>query len=98
MRPGVFALSAALFLAAIAGQNNILQDTKADTSIDSAITACAVQGEGCPPTSLDSSPGSLLSHEILQGACAGATGDLHVMRFIPVGGSANAPAVATWCT
>ena len=97
MRPGLFALSAALFLAGIASQNSLLQDTKAETSTDSAITACAVQGEGCPPTSLDSSPGSLLSHEILEGACAGSTGDLHVMKWIPDGGTPEAPAVATWC-
>jgi hypothetical protein len=98
MRAGVFALSAALFLAAVAGQNSLLQNTEAETSTDSAITACAVQGEGCPPTSLDSSPGSLLSHEILKGACAGSTGDLHVMRWVTKGATAQGPAVATWCT
>ncbi len=96
MRLGVFALSAALLLAAIAGQNSLLRNTEAETSIDSAITACAVQGEGCPPASLDSSPGSVLSHEVLKGACAGSNGDLHVMRFAPAG-AGNRPVVATWC-
>lgn len=96
MRLGVFALSAALFLAVVAAQNSLLQATEAETTNDSAITACAVQGEGCPPDSLDSTPGSVLSHEVLKGACAGAGGDLHVMRYVPER-TDEAPVVATWC-
>ena len=95
MRLGVFALSAALLLAAVAGQNSLLRSTEAETSTDSAITACAVQGD-CSQNSLDSTPGTVLSHTVFTSACGAA--DLHVMRYVPAGGGPSAPLVATWCT
>src|SRR3989304_857109 len=69
MRLGLIGLFVALLLAAIAGQNSLLQPTEAEDTT-SAITACAVQGESCPQPPLDSSPAStVLEHQVFVGAC-----------------------------
>ncbi len=98
MRPAALAIAAALLLAATAGQNALLRSTEA---IDSppAITGCAnesaaVQG-ACSPVSLDGSPGSILSHTVLAGACPGA--DLHIVKYTLSGPDGSGPAVAKWC-
>ena len=94
MRPGIFVLSAALVLAAVAGQNTLLQPTRAETTTP-VTGACAVQGEGCEQPSLGSTPGAVISHTVFAGACSGA--DLHVMRYAPADGGGGAPVVANWC-
>ena len=99
MRLGVFALCAALFLAIVAGQNSLLRSTEAETTNNSAITACAqtaAQGGHCWQAPLGSTPGLVLSHTVLAGGCAHA--DLHVMKYVPSSQPAGAPLVATWCT
>src|SRR3989304_1279905 len=69
MRLGLIVLFVALLLAAVAGQNSLLQPTEAEDTT-SAITACAVQGESCPQPPLDSSPGSVvLEHQVFVGGC-----------------------------
>ena len=96
MRLGLIVLFVALLLAAIAGQNSLLQPTEAEDTT-SAITACAVQGESCPQPPLDSSPGSVvLEHQVFVGACAAS--DLHVVRYIPADSENGQPAVAQWCS
>jgi hypothetical protein len=99
MRPAALAITAALLLAGIAGQNALLRSTEA---IDSspAITGCpdaigaTVQG-ACSPVSLDSNPGSILSYTVLANACPGA--DLHLVEYVPAGGVRTDPLVARWC-
>ncbi|MDO8614371.1 MAG: hypothetical protein Q7T33_01365 [Dehalococcoidia bacterium] len=105
MRRTVFFLSAALLLGLAAGQHGFTQPTGAQSPA-SAITACArpggarmgpaVQGGGCEASSLDSTPGSVVSHTVLAGGCADA--DLHVVRYIPAGGPPDTPLTATWCS
>lgn len=103
MRPGVFVLSAALLLAAVAGQNTLLAPTRAaETNTRAAISTCAhlgaaVQGAGCTQPSLDSTPGSIISYYVFAGACAGPAPDLYVLRYVPADSGLPAPAVATWC-
>ena len=99
MRLGLIVLFVALLLAAIAGQNSLLQPTQAEDTT-SAITACAVQGKGCPQPPLDSSPGSVvLEHQVFVGACgAAAAPDLHVVRYVPADSESGQPAVAQWCS
>ena len=99
MRLGLIVLFVALLLAAIAGQNSLLQSTQAEDST-SAITACAVQGESCPQPPLDSSPAStVLEHQVFVGACgASAAPDLHVVRYIPADSTSGQTAVAQWCS
>jgi len=99
MRLGLIVLFVALLLAAIAGQNSLLQPTEAEDTT-SAITACAVQGESCPQPPLDSSPGSVvLEHQVFVGACgASATPDLHVVRYVAADSESGQPAVAQWCS
>lgn len=97
MRPGVFVVVAALLLAIVAGQNTLLQPTKAQTTTaSSAITACAVQGESCSQPSLDSTPGTVVSYVVFKRGCAGA--DLHVMRYVSADQGGQDPIVATWCS
>jgi len=96
MRPGLFAVSAALLLAVVAGQNSLLKATDAETTNPtSAITACAVQGESCSQPSLDSTPGQVLEHTVYAGGCWQA--DLHVVRYVPADSQSGSPVVATWC-
>ena len=97
MRTRVLALTGALLLAIVAGQNTLFELTDAETTA-SAKTACAVQGESCSLSSLDSAPASILSHTVFSHACSDATADLHVMRYIPSDTDSTAPLVATWCT
>ena len=99
MRLGLIVLFVALLLAAIAGQNALLQPTEAEDTT-SAITACAVQGESCPQPPLDSSPAStILEHQVFVGACGtSAASDLHVVRYIPADSESGQPAVAQWCS
>ena len=99
MRLGLIVLFVALLLAAVAGQNSLLQPTEAEDTT-SAITACAVQGESCPQPPLDSSPGSVvLEHQVFVGACgASVPSDLHVVRYIPADSESGQPAVAQWCS
>jgi len=99
MRPTVFAAAAALLLALVTMQGGLAQQTKAENTHTPAITDCAqdmgaaVQGGACSQTSLDSPPGLIISHTVLAGACPAA--DLHVVRYLPAGGSV--PLVATYC-
>ena len=99
MRLGLIVLFVALLLAAVAGQNSLLQPTEAEDTT-SAITACAVQEESCPQPPLDSSPGSVvLEYQVFVGACgASVTSDLHVVRYIPADSESGLPAVAQWCS
>ena len=97
MRTRVVALTGALLLAIAAGQNSFFELTDAETTA-SAKTACAVQGESCSLSSLDSPPASILSHTVLSHACSDSTSDLHVMRYVPADTADGAPLVATWCT
>ena len=99
MRLGLIVLFVALLLAAVAGQNSLLQPTEAEDTT-SAITACAVQGESCPQPPLDSSPGSVvLEHQVFVGACgASVASDLHVVRYVPADSESGRPAVAQWCS
>ena len=99
MRLGLIVLFVALLLAAIAGQNSLLQSTEAEDT-NTAITACAVQGESCPQPPLDSSPGSVvLEHQVFVGACGASTeSDLHVVRYVPADSDSGTPSVAQWCS
>jgi hypothetical protein len=102
MRPGVLVLSAALLLAAVAGQNRVLKSTRAE-STPPAITACAlegaaVQGTGCTQPPLDSIPGTIVSYDVFPNACAGPARDLHVLRYTPGAAGEAVPLVATWCS
>lgn len=84
-------------MAAVAGQNTLLQPTKAQTSsANSAISACAVQGDSCSQRSLDSPPGTIVSYTVFKQGCGEA--DLHVMRYVATDAGAPAPVVAEWCT
>ena len=101
MRLALLASCAAFLLAAVAGQKLLVRSIQADTPV-SAITACAptgadwaaVQGDRCSQLSLDSTPGTVLSHTVLSGGCGRA--DLHVLRYVPAGAGPDA-LVATWC-
>jgi hypothetical protein len=96
MRLGLTALFVALLLAAIAGQNSLLQSTEAQDNPSTAITACAVQGERCAQPPLDSSPASVvLEHRVLSQGCQ--TSDLHVVRYVPSDSASGDPVVAQWC-
>jgi len=99
MRLGLIVLFVALLLAAVAGQNSLLQPTEAEDNT-TAITACAVQGESCPQPPLDSSPGSVvLEHQVFVGACgASVPSDLHVVRYVPADSQSGQSAVAQWCS
>jgi len=93
----LFVVSAALVLAAMAGQNSLLQP--AAHGSESALTSCSTLNttgpqESCTPSPLGAAPGSVLGHEVLAGGCAG--GDLHVMRFPPQTAESG-PLVAAWC-
>jgi hypothetical protein len=92
MRLGPFVSFAAVVLAVVAMQNVALNSTEAQ-SRDSAIIACAVQGDECTSVSLDSPPGTVLSHRLFPAGCPDA--DLHVMRYSASGDSQTL--VATWC-
>ena len=93
MRLGLIVLFVALLLAAIAGQNSLLQPTEAQNN--SAITACAVQGE-CAQPPLDSSPGSIvLDHLVFSGGCDSA--DLHLVRYVPADSASGETAIVQWC-
>ena len=102
MRPAFFLSSAALLLAVVAGQQLLARSTQADSV--SPIAACAqvgadwaaVQGDGCSQLSLDSTPGTVLSHAVFAGGCG--SGDLHVMRYVPADGGGSNTLVAAWCT
>jgi len=99
MRLGLIVLFVALLLAAVAGQNSLLQPTEAEDT-NTAITACAVQGESCPQPPLDSSPGSfVLEYKVFVGACgANAGSDLHVVRYVPADSDNGKTSVAQWCS
>ena len=69
MRPAALAITAALLLAGIAGQNALLRSTEATSSspaISCADQGAAVQG-ACSPVSLDSPPGAILSYHVFAG-------------------------------
>jgi hypothetical protein len=101
MRPGTFLAAAVLLLAGALAQGAFLRPTEAETAAPPAITDCAqaigaaVQGEHCSQTSLDSTPGFIVSHLVLAGACD--TADLHVIRYLPEGGNPTSPLVAAYC-
>ena len=96
MRLGLIVLFVALLLAAIAGQNSLLQSTEAQDDTF-AITACAVQGKGCGQPPLDSSPGTLvLDHRVFSGGCGSA--DLHVVRYVLADIAGGESVVAQWCS
>ena len=98
MRPAAFVLTAAVLLAAVAGQNALLGSTQANNS-SPVITDCAREGAAvqgaCSPVSLDSPPATVLSYKVLADGCAGA--DLHVLRYLPGGEGGLPPLVASWC-
>ena len=97
MRPAALAITAALLVAGIAGQNALLRSTEATNSpqdITCADQGAAVQG-ACSPVSLDSPPGSILSYRVFAGACPGA--DLHVVNYIPADSTTGQPLIAKWC-
>jgi hypothetical protein len=96
MRLGLIVLFVAFLLAVVAGQNSLLQSTKAEDN-PSAITACAVQGGSCAQPPLDSFPGStVLEHLVFSGGCYSS--DLHVVRYVPQGSADGEPVVAQWCS
>ena len=96
MRLGLIVLFVAFLLATIAGQNALLQSTEAQDDTF-AITACAVQGNGCGQPPLDSSPGALvLDHRVLSGGCGSV--DLHVVRYVPADSESGESVVAQWCS
>jgi hypothetical protein len=73
----------------------LLQPTEAQDDTQ-AITACAVQGESCGQSPLDSSPGSVfLEHIVLSHACH--ITDLHVVRYVPADSTDGRPVSAAWC-
>ncbi len=102
MRLALLASCAAFLLAAVSGQKLLVRPTQADTPVP-AITACAqtgadwaaAQGARCSQLSMDSTPGSVLSHTIFTAGCGRA--DLHVLRYAPTGGAGSNALVATWC-
>jgi hypothetical protein len=101
MRLALFLAAAALVIAFTVAQGTLAGNTKAEITQTPAITDCAqsmgaaVQGGHCTRSSLDSTPGFLISHTVLARACAGA--DLHIIRFAPPGRSVDTPLVATYC-
>jgi len=102
MRLALLASCAVFLLAAVAGQKLLVRPIQANTSVP-AITACAhtgadwaaVQGDRCSQPSLDSTPGTVLSHTVFAAACGRA--DLHVLRYAPTGSAGSNVLVATWC-
>ena len=96
MRLGLIVLFVAFLLAVVAGQNSLLQSTKAEDN-SSAITACAVQGGSCAQPPLDSSQGSMvLEHLVFSEGCYSS--DLHVVHYVPVDSTNGEPVVAQWCS
>ena len=101
MRPATFLAVAALLLAFTATQGSLARHTEAENTQTPAIADCAqrlgaaAQGDHCNRSSLDSTPGLVISHTVLVAACAGA--DLHIIRYAPPGRSAATPLVATYC-
>lgn len=93
MRLGALAIAVVLVLTLALSQISLPQMTNAETT-DLAITACAVQGGDCPETSLDSTPGTVLSHTVFDQGCASS--DLHVMKYLA--DESEVPVVATWCS
>ena len=97
MRPAALAITAALLLAGIAGQNAVLRSTEA-VNAPPDIT-CADQGAvgpgACFPVSLDRPPGSILSYRVFPDACPDA--DLHVVRYVSSDSTDGKPLVAKWC-
>jgi hypothetical protein len=98
MRPAALAITVALLLAGIAGQNAALRSTEANSSSPDITcpdnVGTAVQG-ACSPVSLDSPPGSILSYRIFAKACPEA--DLHVVSYVPEDSVSGEPLVAKWC-
>ena len=102
MRLALLASCAALLLAAVAGQKLLVRPIQANTSVP-AITACArtgadwaaVQGDPCSQLSMDGTPGTVLSHAVFAAGCG--AGDLHVLRYAPMGSAGSNVLVATWC-
>ena len=96
MRFGLIVLFVAFLVAAIAGQYSIIQSTEAQDD-NFAITACAVQGNGCGQPPLDSSPGTLvLDHVVYSGGCGSV--DLHVVRYVPADSASGESVIAQWCS
>ncbi len=101
MRTAAFLAAAALLLAFAAAQGSLPRRTEAENTQTPAITDCAqqmsaaVQGDHCTRSSLDSTPGFVISHMVLARACGSA--GLHVIRYVPAGRSSDAPLVATYC-
>jgi hypothetical protein len=98
MRPAALAITAALILAGIAGQNAVLRSTEA-TNSDQVIfcsdeIGAAVQG-ACSPVSLAGSSPSILSYRVFTGGCPQS--DLHVLRYVPDDAVSPAPLIAKWC-
>lgn len=101
MRPAAFLAAAMLLLAAVIAGGTLPRHTEAEDTATTAISDCAqsmgaaVQGEHCSQSSLDGTPGMVISHAVLRGACAGA--DLHVVRYVPDGNKLTSTLVATYC-
>lgn len=102
MRPFVFLAAAALLVVLSIAMGALTPHTEAQDDQTTAIAVCAqpvgaaVQGAHCSQSSLDSIPGTALSHTVLAGACAGA--DLHVVRYLPGAGTSSRPVVAAYCS
>ena len=98
MRPAALAITAALILAGMAGQNAVLRSTEATNS--SQAISCSdeigadVQG-ACSPVSLGNSSSSILSYQVYTGGCPAA--DLHVVRYVPGNTVGAEPLIAKWC-
>jgi hypothetical protein len=100
MRSAAFVTAAAL-LALTVAFGSLPRQTKADDTHPPAITDCAqelgaaVQGGNCTQASLDGTPGSIVSHTVLAGACGGR--DLHLVRYLAGARLSDAPVVAMYC-
>ncbi len=100
MRSAAF-VAAAVLLALTVGFGSLPRQTKAENTRPPAITDCAqqlgaaVQGGSCMQASLDSTPGSIISHTVLAGACGGR--DLHLVRYTSGTRPSDSPLVAMYC-
>jgi hypothetical protein len=92
--PALVAVSGLILAIAVVGTIGL--DSHLTESNTPVVAACSVQGKGCNQPSLDGGGQFVISHDIFAAGCY--RGDRHVMRYLPAGGSASPPLIATWCS
>ncbi len=95
MRAGALVIAMGLLLASVARETFPAQSTTAESDTP-VVAACFVQGESCLQPSLGGGGQFVISHKVLVRGCPGA--DLHLVRYVPAGGTSSEPLIATWCS